>query len=217
MLRLLVGDLKKGKYIYYRCSGNRGKCGEPYTRQEILTREFGNLLSELVIPKPILDWLDEAVLTSDRTELAARGQSIKKLQMRHDQLQVLIEKAYMDKLEERINEELFEKLSATWRKEQDGLRRKIQDIQLATPAPIDQSINTLRLTSRASELFLHQPAAEQRHLLQVVVEKATWKDGELRTTLFEPFEILRHSNRESHRKENEDGGSGRDSGIWLLR
>ena len=30
----------------------------------------------------------------------------------------------------------------------------------------------LHLTSRTSELFLQQPAAEQRQLLQVVVEKA---------------------------------------------
>ena len=35
--------------------------------------------------------------------------------------------------------------------------------------------------------------------------------------LFEPFEILRHSNQESNRKEKELGGTGRDFGIWLLR
>ena len=73
----------------------------------------------------------------------------------------------------------------------------------------------LRLTSRASELFLQQSAAEQRRLLQVVVKKAAWQDGALRTTLFEPFEILRHSNQESYRKEKGNGGSGRDMEIWL--
>ena len=34
----LVGELKKGQYVYYHCTGNRGKCPEPYTRQEVLTR-----------------------------------------------------------------------------------------------------------------------------------------------------------------------------------
>jgi hypothetical protein len=75
----------------------------------------------------------------------------------------------------------------------------------------------LRLTSRASELFLQQNGGEQRRLLQSVVEKAAWKDGALQTNLFEPFEILRHSNRESYRKEKEKAGSGRDLEIWLLR
>jgi hypothetical protein len=31
-------------------------------------------------------------------------------------------------------------------------------------------------------------------LLKTVVEKASWKDGVLQAALFEPFEILRHSN-----------------------
>jgi hypothetical protein len=85
------------------------------------------------------------------------------------------------------------------------------------PAPIEQAVNTLRLASQASELFLQQSAEEQCRLLQVAVEQASWQNGVLQTKLFEPFEILRYSNRESHRKENENGGSGRDSEIWLPR
>ncbi|MGA7414548.1 MAG: recombinase family protein [Bryobacteraceae bacterium] len=214
---LMVGELKKGKYAYFHCTGNRGKCPEPYTRQEILTREFANVLQELVIPQPILDWLGEAVLASDRTEQAARAQTIRTLQARHDQIKARIERMYLDKLDGQVTQEFFDKQSATWRTEQDRLQRKIQDIQKATPAPVDQAVDMLRLTSQASELFLQQPAAEQRRLLQVVVEKAAWQDGALRTTLFEPFQILRHSNQESYRKEKENGGSSRDLGIWLLR
>jgi site-specific DNA recombinase len=30
----LVGEKKKGKYVYYRCTGNKGKCPEPYAREE---------------------------------------------------------------------------------------------------------------------------------------------------------------------------------------
>ena len=79
---------------------------------------------------------------------------------------------YLDKLNGRIIQEFFDKQAATMRREQGGLLRKIQDIEKATPAPVDQAIDMLRLTSRASELFLQQSAAEQRRLLQTVVEKA---------------------------------------------
>jgi hypothetical protein len=122
---------------------------------------------------------------------------------------------YLDKLDGRIALELFDRNSATWRDEQEALLRKIRNIQTAAPAPLDQAVDMLRLTSQASELFLQQPAAERRRLLQVVFEKAVWLDGALRTTLFEPFEILHHSNQESCRKEKENGASGRDLEIWL--
>jgi site-specific DNA recombinase len=214
---LMVGELKKGKYVYYHCTGNRGKCTEPYTRQEVLTSEFANILQGLVIPPPVLEWLGDAVLTSDQTEQAARAHTITKLQARYGQIRARIETMYLDKLDGRITQEFFDKQSAMWRREQDALLLKIQDIQKATLAPIDEAVDMLRLTSRASELFVQQTALEQRRLLQVVVEKAAWQDGILRTTLFEPFEILRHSNHESIRKEREIAGSGRDSEIWLLR
>jgi site-specific DNA recombinase len=214
---LFVGELKKRKYVYYHCTGNRGKCAEPYTRQEILTREFANILQELVIAQPILDWLGDAVLTSDRTEHAAREQAIKRLQAQHDSIETRIETMYIDKLDGRITQEFFDQNSAMWRGEQGALLRKIRTIQTAAPAPVDHAIDVLRLTSRASELFLQQPPAEQRRLLRVLIEKAAWQAGALRTTLFEPFENLRHSNQESRRKEKENGGSGRDLQIWLLR
>lgn len=214
---MLVGEIKKERYVYYHCTGNRGKCPEPYTRQEIFTGAFAGILQQLVIPPTILEWLGDAVLASDRTEQAAREQAIKWLQGQHERIEARIETMYMDKLDGRITQEFFDKQSFTWRGEQEGLLRKIQNIQKATPAPIDRAVDMLRLTSRASELFLKQSAAEQRRLLQVVVEKAAWQGGVLRTSLFEPFEILRHSNQKSSRKEKENGGSGRDLEIWLLR
>jgi site-specific DNA recombinase len=205
---LLVGELKKGRYVYYHCTGNRGKCAEPYTREERLSGEFATVLQELVIPPAILDWLGEAVLNSDRTEQAARAEAIKRLQARHDQIEARLRIMYMDKLDGRITQEFFDKEARSMHREQESLFRKIQDIRKATPVPVDQAIDMLRLTSRASELFLQQTAAEQRRLLQMVVQKAAWKEGTLQTALFEPFEILRHSNQESYRKEKEKAGSG---------
>ena len=214
---LLVGEVKKGKYVYYHCTGNRGKCPEPYTRQEVLSKHFANVLSELIIPPTILEWLGSAVLESDRTEQAARAQSIKRLKTRYEQIAARIETMYMDKLDGRITQEFFDKHAATLRGEQHSLLGRIHDIEKATPAPVDQVIDMLRLTSRASELFLQQSAVEQRRLLQTVIQKAAWKDGGLQTGLFEPFEILRHSNQETYRKEMDKAGSGRDLQIWLLR
>jgi site-specific DNA recombinase len=95
----------------------------------VLTSEFANILRELVIPLPILEWLSDAVLTSDQTEQAARAQTIKKMQDRYEQIRVRIETMYLDKIDGRITQEFFDKQSATWRREQDGLLLKIQEIQ----------------------------------------------------------------------------------------
>ena len=82
---------------------------------------------------------------------------------------------------------------------------------------LDAALEALRLTSKTCRLFEQQDACEQRRLLQMLVKDAAWQDGKLRITLFEPFEILRHSNRESQRKERQVAGAGNDTEIWLLR
>src|SRR5258708_3190449 len=41
------------------------------------------------------------------------------------------------------------------------------------------------------------------------------KDGQLRTTLLEPFELLRHSNQQTSNGTNGIGGQEQESEIWL--
>jgi site-specific DNA recombinase len=153
-----VGELKKEKYVYYHCTGNRGKCPEPYTREENLTKTFATILKELVIPQPILDWLSDTVLESDRTEQATRVQGIKRLQARYEQIGGQIEMMYTDKLEGRITQEFFDKRAKLMQGEQGQLLRKIQDVQKATPTPIDQAIDMLCLTTGPARCFCSNPA-----------------------------------------------------------
>jgi site-specific DNA recombinase len=44
----LVGEIKKGRYVDYHCTGAKGKCPEPYTRQEVLEERFADILKGLI-------------------------------------------------------------------------------------------------------------------------------------------------------------------------
>ena len=150
---MFVGELKKRRYVYYHCTGNRGKCPEPYTRQEVLDREFSAILQELVIPPPVIEWLTAVVLEPDRTERARRQQTIKRLRARYDQLKARTETMYVDKIEGRISEEFFDKQASAWRNEQDAILRQIQQIQSTAPAPVEQAIDIMQLRARLPSYF----------------------------------------------------------------
>ena len=76
----LVGELKKGKYVYYHCTGHHGKCAEPYTREEAMQDQFAGSLRELVVPPGVLAWLNETVSESDLNERASREREITRLE-----------------------------------------------------------------------------------------------------------------------------------------
>src|ERR1019366_8440935 len=69
----LVGELKKGKYVYYHCTGNKGKCPEPYVREEILETEFTAALKRLKFDADVLGWVKQALRQSHADGRVAAG------------------------------------------------------------------------------------------------------------------------------------------------
>jgi hypothetical protein len=83
----LVGEVKKARHVYYRCTGYRGKCAEPYTREETLEQEFAARLRGLVVPPSVMEWLQSELAQSDQTERAARAQAVRRQQTGLERLQ----------------------------------------------------------------------------------------------------------------------------------
>jgi hypothetical protein len=108
----------------------------------------GNGPADGLVPEPVLDWLGGAVLESNRTEQAAREQTIKRLQARCERIEARIETMYTDKLAGRITQEFFDKQNTVWRAEREGVLRKVQDVQNAAPAPINQAIDMTLLDAK---------------------------------------------------------------------
>ena len=186
----LVGEVKKARYVYYHCTGYRGKCAEPYTREEILERQFAEGLRELVIPSPILDWLQEELVASDVSERAAGEQTVRRDQAEVKRLQDRLEVLYDDRLDARIDASTYDKKAGEIRQQQDRLRVRLAEAQSAALPPVSQAVDLIALTAKAADLFLKQPAAEQRKFLRLVLEAASWKGGELRMSFREPFSQL---------------------------
>ena len=52
----LVGEIKKGRYVYCHCTGHKGKCPEPLVREEVLEAQFTDILKGLAFDAEILAW-----------------------------------------------------------------------------------------------------------------------------------------------------------------
>jgi site-specific DNA recombinase len=182
----MVAELKKGRYIYWHCSGRRGKCPEPYTREEALIEEFAGILGELVVPREALDWLSQEVSSSDQTQHAARAAAIKRCEAGLRRLQHRLNTLYGDRLHERITKTFYDEKSQTIQEQIAELERKLT----ATNSGRHRLLNAQCLPCVPA-----RPEPAQRKLLTMMLKDAQWKDGVLHTTLLEPFELLRCSNR----------------------
>ena len=210
----LVAEMKKHKYVYYHCTRWKGDCRDPYAREEVLCDQFSGMLRELVIPKEVLKWLQEEVVQSDLTERAAMEQATRRAQADLERLEARLAVLYEDRLDGRIAPEFFDQKAAEVREQQERLRHQLAEYREAQLAPAREALDLMGLTSRACELFLEQPSVEQRKLVGLITQKATWQDGELRMQFREPFEQLRLSNSATQTNESPVGGGGALFEIW---
>ncbi len=119
----LVGEIKKGKYIYYRCTHYKTDCNEPYVREEVLEEKFTDILRMLRFDEEVLDWIRTALKESHDDETRYHREVIDKLQKDYKRLEQRLEAMYVDKLDGKVGERFYEQKSAEWREDQKDILR----------------------------------------------------------------------------------------------
>ncbi len=187
----LVGEVKKGRYVYYLCTGYRGRYPEPYTRPETLEAHFASRLRDLVVPAEVAAWLQDEPITNETREQAATEETLRRNESELQRLDAWLETLYEDRLDHRIDTSTYDRKAAEIRQNQQHLRTRTNEAQSKAMAPATEALDLMLVTSKAAEPFDEQPASEQRRLLRLVLEQTTWQAGELRMCFREPFEGLR--------------------------
>ena len=60
----MTAEIKKGRYVYYHCTGGAGRCGNTYVREEELSRQFADIVKRVQVPTDVADWIAEALRES---------------------------------------------------------------------------------------------------------------------------------------------------------
>ncbi len=211
----LVGELKKRKYVYYHCTGYKGRCPEPYVREEALEKRFTELLRGLRFDDEVLGWVTDALRESHSDQKRHHDEAIARLQAEYTKLKNRIDAAYIDKLDGKIDGGFFERKATEWRGEQANIRRSIENHEGANQTYLTEGVKLLELASRSHALFEKQPASEKRRLLNFVLSNCTWKGGELTAMFRQPFDIIANMSATATKKKAE-GVTSHDLHLEML-
>jgi site-specific DNA recombinase len=190
----LVAEIKKQKFVYYHCTGHRGKCPEKYAREEELDRQFQQALGAIRIDEKVLNWILTALKESHGDEKKYHDESIARLQKQHQTLQNRLDAMYVDKLDGNVSHEFFDRQSQLWRREQSEISTQIEAHRNANVSYLDSGVRILELAQRAELLYEKQNNDERRRLLEIVFSNSTWKDGLLAPAYKKPFDLLAETN-----------------------
>jgi site-specific DNA recombinase len=194
---------------------HRRRCDEPYVREEVLERQFSDLLGRLSFDDEALGWVREALHASHADETRAHEGAIERLQTEHKRFQNRLDAMYVDKLDGRVDATFYERMSTSWREEQTRCLREIEQHQAANKSYMDEGVRLLELAWNARRLFERQEPREKRRLLNFLVSNCSWKGGELTATLRQPFDLLAETTLAVEKGRAAGGIANGPSQIWL--
>jgi len=175
-------------YVYYRCAQ---MCeGRKFIREERISELFAGVVKKLQMTPRLLDLVRPTLKASFRNIQEETAERLADARARYDRSGGLIDAAYEDKLDGRIDNEYFQHKRQQWDRERLKIADEIERLGQVNAKTADQALNTLELANSAYSRFIRQSAQEQRVLLDTVLLNCAVNGDQLSPTFRKPFNLL---------------------------
>ena len=187
----MTTELKKGKYVYYRCSGYRGKCDTPRFTESEISEKLGELLKAIYIPDEVLERIQNALAShQERSHKNVEAQRTR-LEQRLANVRVKMDRAYDDKLSGVIDEDFWNQKMNDWRNEEQQIQMALDGLKQSSNGDrLLDAKRVLELANKAHFLYVTQNSAEQARLLKLVLLNCGIDELSVYPTYRKPFDLI---------------------------
>ena len=105
------------EYVYYRCTGFKGKCGNIYIRDERLSALLAEVVAQIRITEDVAEAIAETVRAAESDVDERRRGAWHQVDQRHRTVVSNIDRGYEDFIAGRISEAFWTRKSAEWETE----------------------------------------------------------------------------------------------------
>jgi DNA invertase Pin-like site-specific DNA recombinase len=187
----ITAEIKKERYIYYHCTGYRGKCGNIRIREEELDRLLGEVVKKIKIDEKIANWVEKSINKGSEKEREYIEKKLRVLNAQLTKINNRMKQAYKDKLDGLISEKFFKENMKEWEKEKEEIEKEIIECEnLLKDIRVEDTKLILELAQNAYYLYSQQPPSEKRKLLNIILSNCVFDSGNLYPVFKKPFDIL---------------------------
>ncbi|MDH3892833.1 MAG: recombinase family protein [candidate division Zixibacteria bacterium] len=183
----ITAEIKKGKYVYYRCTNGRGKCEQAYVPEKRLSVMLGQLVEAITIDKALADEIQLALTDSFDDEKKFRAKETSKLRRECDKVQARIEQCYQDKLDGTIDVCFWQSTHDRLIDQQNRVARRLAKLEDSNRSYYQEGVSILELAQSAYSLYKQREPVEQANLLRTLLSNCEIKGLTLYPTYRKPF------------------------------
>ena len=200
----ITAEIKKGKYVYYRCTYGRGECEQPYRREEQLSRELWSVVDGIHLSTDLVERI--VGMFKEREEELERFRRARSLELKAEESRVLElrDSAYLDKLEGTVDEERWLSMDRRLSGQLDHVRDEKARLAVPVTTSVDNVREALELLERAPALYLRESHEERAKLLRTVVSNCRLTAENVVPVYREPFDAVAEGLRSGNWLGEED-------------
>lgn len=191
-------DIKKGKYVYIRCTKSKGDCGAVRVREEVLLSQVQDLFKKLAVPEYALVELKEKLQTSHEAKQDFHNTSIEAIDREYQDIQKKLDVLLDMRIQQSITQDEYDKKATELKQRQYELNISKKQ---HTKADEDFAVTVsylLDLSARAYKLFESSNVDQKRELINFVVSNLKLEGKKLLFDLKQPFDAIYSANIHSN-------------------
>lgn len=202
----MSGEVKKGKYTYYHCTGAH-ECERPFVREEVFDAYFSSLLEGLTLPDFIFKELCHDIRaqyaeerTVDAARVSALEDQLRRSKSRRDRL-------YDDYADDVISREEHDERKRTLAAEIRSIEAQMVSVSSEESRSYDEAVEILELAKNAHIRFKSAGPDEKRQIVSAMLSNCKFDGKKAVADLNMPFDLMLNVAREGAGDITENGKS----------
>jgi site-specific DNA recombinase len=203
----VTGDIKKKKYVYYRCGHHKQKCPDKYIREEALAEQFERHVACLRMTPEQSAWIRQALKEVNQTKEIEINERRVAIQRELKRLEHKLNQAYEDKLDGMISDAFYLMKSSQYNAEIAELNGTWEKLSLVNEEQIRLGLMIVDFASNTVHAFKHMTMFEKADLLRILVSNFSLEGGEVQVHWKKPFDVL--AQKDKNKEKYSQGDSNR--------
>ena len=183
------GQIKKGKYIYYGCSGHKG-CDIQLVKEEDLLKSVGRVFGQIKMTQKRADRIASDLKKMNESKSKYHRGKTTLLQDEYNTIQAKSDKLLDLYIDGGVPKDVYEKRISAYKKRQDQINIEMEEYTKADENFHVAAATVFALANKAGEIFESSEPTEKRQLLKYVFQNCRLSGKNLEFDLRSPFDTI---------------------------
>jgi len=185
---------KGGKFVYYSCTESKVKHGAPWVREADITEQLAQCFGRLKLSDDVLHRLVDKLREVHAHTTDFHTQKINEHVKEQRAITTKLEKMYIDKLDGKISDDMYDKLYRQFQEKLKDLERLLRELRAVDNDYYITASYVLDLASRLHDLFMSSEPEEKRHLINLLLPNPRLKGKSIVQDVRKPFDMIMECN-----------------------